>query len=61
MKVIGFSAGSVGREGTSTVWSRPFSRRCGHEFEFVKLADLNYSGCKGCVQLCQAAGMQTGG
>ena len=24
----------------------------GHEVEFVKLADLNYSGCKGCVQLC---------
>jgi NAD(P)H-dependent FMN reductase len=26
--------------------------KSGHEVEFVKLADLNYSGCKGCVQLC---------
>jgi NAD(P)H-dependent FMN reductase len=27
-------------------------KKSGHEVEFVKLADLNYSGCKGCVQLC---------
>jgi len=26
--------------------------KSGHEGEFVKLADLNYSGCKGCVRLC---------
>jgi hypothetical protein len=26
--------------------------KSGHDVEFVKLADLNYSGCKGCVQLC---------
>jgi NAD(P)H-dependent FMN reductase len=27
-------------------------QKSGHEAEFVKLADLNYSGCKGCVQVC---------
>jgi multimeric flavodoxin WrbA len=26
--------------------------KSGHESEFVKLTDLNYSACKGCVQLC---------
>jgi len=26
--------------------------KSGHEAELVKLADLTYSGCKGCVQLC---------
>ena len=26
--------------------------KSGHEVEFVKLTDLGYSGCKGCVQLC---------
>ena len=26
--------------------------KSGHEVEFVKLTDLNFSGCKGCVQLC---------
>jgi len=24
----------------------------GHDVEFVKLTDLNYTGCKGCVHLC---------
>ncbi len=52
MKVIGFSAGSVGREGNIDRMVRAILEKSGHEVEFVKLADLNYSGCKGCVQLC---------
>ncbi len=52
MKVIGFSAGSVGREGNVDRMVKAILEKSGHEFEFVKLADLNYSGCKGCVQLC---------
>ncbi|MFV1968010.1 MAG: flavodoxin family protein [Pirellulaceae bacterium] len=52
MKVIGFSAGSVGREGNIDRMVKAILRKSGHEVEFVKLADLNYSGCKGCVQLC---------
>jgi len=52
MKVIGFSAGSVGREGNIDRLVKAIMDRSGHETEFVKLADLNYSGCKGCVQLC---------
>ncbi|MHC4405489.1 MAG: flavodoxin family protein [Planctomycetota bacterium] len=52
MKVIGFSAGSVGREGNIDRMVKAILEKSGHEVEFVKLADLDYSGCKGCVQLC---------
>ncbi len=52
MKVIGFSAGSVGREGNIDRMVKAILDKSGHEVEFVKLTDLNYSGCKGCVQLC---------
>ncbi len=52
MKVIGFSAGSVGREGNVDRMVKAILDKSGHEVEFVKLADLTYSGCKGCVQLC---------
>ena len=52
MKVIGFSAGSVGREGNVDRIVKAVLQKSGHEVEFVKLADLSYSGCKGCVQLC---------
>ncbi|MHC4545473.1 MAG: flavodoxin family protein [Planctomycetota bacterium] len=49
---MGFSAGSVGREGNIDRMVKAILEKSGHEFEFVKLADLTYSGCKGCVQLC---------
>ena len=52
MKVIGFSAGSVGREGNVDRMVKAILDKSGHEIEFVKLTDLSYSGCKGCVQLC---------
>jgi len=52
MKVIGFSAGCVGRQGNIDRMVKAILDRSGHEVEFVKLADLTYSGCKGCVQLC---------
>lgn len=52
MKVIGFSAGSVGRDGNVDRMVKAILEKIGHEVEFVKLTDLNYSGCKGCVQLC---------
>jgi NAD(P)H-dependent FMN reductase len=52
MKVIGFSAGSVGREGNVDRMVKAILEKSGHEVEFVKLTDLTFSGCKGCVQLC---------
>ena len=52
MKVIGFSAGSVGREGNVDRMVKAILEKSGHDTEFVKLTDLTYSGCKGCVQLC---------
>lgn len=52
MKVIGFSAGTVGREGNVDRMVKAVLSKSGHEVEFVKLTDLNFSGCKGCVQLC---------
>ncbi len=52
MKVIGFSGGCVGRVGNVDRMVKAILDKSGHESEFVKLADLTYSGCKGCVQLC---------
>jgi multimeric flavodoxin WrbA len=52
MEVIGFSAGSVGREGNVDRMVKAILDKSGHEIEFVKLTDLIFSGCKGCVQLC---------
>ena len=52
MNVIGFSAGSVGREGNIDRMVKAILEKSGHDVEFVKLTDLNFSGCKGCVQLC---------
>ena len=52
MKVIGFSAGGAGREGNVDRMVKAVLEKSGHEVEFVKLTDLNFSGCKGCVQLC---------
>ncbi len=50
--VLGFSAGGVGRLGNVDRMVRALLDKSGGETEFVKLADLSYSGCKGCVQLC---------
>ncbi len=47
MKVIGFSAGSVWREGNVDRMVKAILDKSGHEVEFVKLTDLNFSGCKG--------------
>jgi len=52
VKVIGFSAGAAGREGNIDRMVKAVLDGSSHDVEFVKLADLNYSGCKGCVQLC---------
>ena len=52
MKVIGFSAGSVGREGNVDRMVKAILDKSGHDVEFVKLTELNFSGCKGCAQLC---------
>jgi multimeric flavodoxin WrbA len=52
MKVIGFSAGSTGREGNVDRMVKAVLEKSGHDVEFVKLTDLKFSGCKGCVQLC---------
>ncbi len=52
MKVIGFSAGSTGREGNVDRMVKAILEKSGDDFEFVKLTDMAFSGCKGCVQLC---------
>jgi multimeric flavodoxin WrbA len=52
MKVLGISAGGAGREGNTDRMVKALLDKSGHDVEFVKLADLTYSGCKGCVQLC---------
>lgn len=52
MKIIGFSSGGIGHEGNTDRLVKAIMAQSGHEYEFVKLSDLSYSGCKGCVQLC---------
>jgi hypothetical protein len=52
MKVMGFSAGVVGRDSNVDRMVKSILAKCGYLTEFVKLTDLNYSGCKGCAQLC---------
>jgi NAD(P)H-dependent FMN reductase len=52
MNVLGFSAGGMGREGNVDRMVKTILEKSGHENEFVKLTDLHYSGCKGCVHLC---------
>jgi len=52
VKVIGFSAGAAGREGNVDRMVKAVLDGSGQDVEFVKLADMNYAGCKGCVHLC---------
>jgi multimeric flavodoxin WrbA len=52
LKVIGFSAGAGGREGNVDRMVKAVLDGSGQDIEFVKLADLSYTGCKGCVNLC---------
>ena len=55
MKIIGFSAGNYDpsrRDGNVTRMVESIMRQSGHEFEMVRLAEKEYSGCKGCVQKC---------
>jgi len=55
MKIIGFSAGSSDRgrrDGNVTRMVESIMSRSGHESEIVRLAEKEYSGCKGCVQKC---------
>ena len=55
MKTIGFSAGNYDpsrRDGNVTRMVESIMRQSGHEYEIVRLAEKNYSGCKGCVQKC---------
>jgi multimeric flavodoxin WrbA len=52
MKILGFSSGSIGREGNVDRMVKAILEKSGHDAEFIKLTDLTFSGCKGCVQLC---------
>jgi hypothetical protein len=54
MKVLGFSAGAAGRESNVDRMVRAILDRSGHDTEFVKLTDLRFSGCRGCVARCAA-------
>ena len=54
MGVIGFSSGVVGRDGKVDRMVRAIIEKSGFESEFVKLTDLTYSPCKGCVERCAA-------
>lgn len=52
MKVIGFSGGAVGRETNTDRLVKAIMEKSGYDTEFIKLTDLNYTACKGCVEIC---------
>ena len=52
MNIIGFSAGVVCRDSNVDRIVKAIMEETGYKSEFVKLTDLNYSACKGCVWLC---------
>ena len=52
MKVIGFSSGVVEHDSNVDRMVKAIMAESGCESEFVKLNDLNFSACKGCVSLC---------
>jgi len=52
MKIIGFSAGVTDRDSNVDRMVKAIMEKTGYESEFVKLTDLNYIACKGCVWLC---------
>ena len=52
MKIIGFSAGVVGRDSNTDRMVKAIMEKSGYDSEFVKLNELNYSTCKGCAWLC---------
>jgi multimeric flavodoxin WrbA len=52
MKIIGFSAGVVGRDSNVDRIVKEIMDETGYDTDFVKLTDVDYSACKGCVWLC---------
>jgi len=52
VKIIGFSSGVVGSDSNVDRMVKAILEKSDCETEFIKLADLNYSACKGCVWLC---------
>ncbi len=54
VKIIGFSAGVIGHDSNVDRMVKAIMEEIGHETEFVKPTELDFSACKGCVQLCAA-------
>lgn len=52
MKIIGFSSSRANHDGNTDRMVKAILEKSGHETEFIKLTELSYSSCKGCVQLC---------
>jgi len=52
VKIIGFSAGVVGRDSNVDRMVKQIMDETGYDAEFLKLTDIDYSACKGCVWLC---------
>ena len=52
MKIMGFSSGVVNRDSNTDRLVKAIMEKTGYESEFVKLTDMTYSACKGCVWLC---------
>jgi len=51
-KILGFSSGGVGHDGNVDRMVKAVLKASGQDTKFVKLSELTYSGCKGCVARC---------
>ena len=52
MGLIGLSTGTTGKESNVDRMVQAILEQSGQPYEYVKLTDLTYSGCRGCVHLC---------
>jgi len=52
VKVIGFSSGATGKKGNVDRMVQAVMDATGWDTQFVKLTDLRFTGCRGCVDLC---------
>lgn len=52
MRIVGFSSGATGKTGNVDRMVQAVMNQTEWDSEFVKLTDLSFGGCRGCVSQC---------
>jgi multimeric flavodoxin WrbA len=52
MNIIGFSSGTISRESNTDLLVKAVMEKSDLSSKFVKLSNLNFNGCRGCVDIC---------